>query len=476
MILIVALVSFVFSFIVLFYVMRYLVKDELYTGDTFFHMLIIESIRNHGWKYPSSLKNVVFDMEIKPFNYLAYPPLFHYIVALLPRRFYITIVKMLNLVILSFVSSLASIFVYIITSSLPLAIVSAFVTIFNMSMIDNTIMFTSRPLGLLFYSLLAYVTLLFPSGLLSTLAITILVMLINLSHKFATQAMIFSLLPFVFIFSRFDLFLSIVFGFLLSILVSKGFYLKILREHYNWLYFYFRMHRGKSQGSLGMLARVLSRNSWYLLIVVSMAVYLISKNGSLPNNDLTVKVSFWAFMPVITALIVSTPALSFLGEGYRYVQYGAVPVGIASTLLLESPNLYIWTAFFACSFITVLVTFLELHRFKKSLHESRLLVNPGDASAYSCLRNRKLGNVLIFPHIRTLEVNYFAKLHVVHFVRGRSMTYQNVAHKYGIKHILIFKADDRARASFLELEGAFNLSRILTSPLFELYEVVSARS
>jgi hypothetical protein len=403
-------------------------------------------------------------MDIKPYNYLAYPPLLHYIVALFPRRFHITVAKMLNLVILSFVSSLASIFVYTITSSLPLAVVSAFITTFNLSSFDNGVMFTSRPFGLLFYSLLVYVTLLFPSGLLSTLAITILVMLVNLSHKFTTQAMIFGLLPYAFIFSRFDLLLSIVLGFLLSILVSKGFYLKILREHYNWLYFYFRVLHGEPNRSIRKLGAVLSRNLWYLLIVVSMAVYSISRNGSPFNSDLIAKVSFWAFIPFITALIMSTPALSFLGEGYRYIQYGVVPVGIVGSLLLESPNLYIWPAFLACSFMT----FLVLHRYKRHLHESKLLINPSDTS-YSCLRNHKLGNVLVFPRIRTLEVNYFAKLQVVHLVRPQSNTNQNIACRYGIKHVLIFKGDDKALA---ELKSAFDMSRILTSPLFELYKLV----
>jgi hypothetical protein len=360
--------------------------------------------------------------------------------------------------------------VYTITSSFPLAVVSAFITTFNLSTFENTVMFTPRPLGLLFYSLLVYVTLLFPSGLLSTLAITILVMLVNLSHKFATQAMIFGLLPYVFIFSRFDLFLSIALGFLLSILVSKGFYLKILREHYNWLYFYIGVFRGaRARGipnrSIHKLGAVLSRNLWYLLIVVLMAVYSISKNGSLFSNDLTAKASFWAFMPVITALIMSTPALSFLGEGYRYVQYGVVPVGIVSSLLFESSNLYIWLAFFACFFMT----FLELYIYKRRLHESRLLVNPSDTSAYSCLGNHESGNVLVFPRIRTLEVNYLAKLQVVHLVRPRPGTDQETAYKYGVKHVLIFKGEDKALA---KLKNAFDMSRILTSPFFELYEVV----
>ncbi|MGA2767347.1 MAG: hypothetical protein ABSF24_03415 [Candidatus Bathyarchaeia archaeon] len=115
------------------------------------------------------------------------------------------------------------------------------------------------------------------------------------------------------------------------------------------------------------------------------------------------------------------------------------------------------------------MTFLELYIYKRRLHESRLLVNPSDTSAYSCLGNHESGNVLVFPRIRTLEVNYLAKLQVVHLVRPRPGTDQETAYKYGVKHVLIFKGEDKALA---KLKNAFDMSRILTSPFFELYEVV----
>src|SRR4030066_941285 len=110
MILIVAFFSFVFSFGALYITRKYLAGDKLPGGDTFFHLLISKSIREHQWEYPSSLQNVIFNEGNKNYNYLAYPPLFHYITALFPIRFHLKVAKILNLIILSFLSSLTAIF------------------------------------------------------------------------------------------------------------------------------------------------------------------------------------------------------------------------------------------------------------------------------------------------------------------------------------------------------------------------------
>ncbi|MDD1744791.1 MAG: hypothetical protein LUQ20_03125, partial [Candidatus Methanoperedens sp.] len=86
MILFVALIAFLISLIVLYVSRKYLAGSGVHSGDTFFHLLIGGSIRNHKWKYPSSLHNVTFDEAEKKYDYLRYPPLFHYLIALFPSR------------------------------------------------------------------------------------------------------------------------------------------------------------------------------------------------------------------------------------------------------------------------------------------------------------------------------------------------------------------------------------------------------
>lgn len=465
MIIIVTLLSIVLSFSALYCVRTYLAGNRLSSGDTFFHLLVIKTIKKHHWKYPSSLQNVIFYSDIKPYNYLAYPSLFHYLVALFPTRFHLTMAKFFNLAILSLVSGLAAIFTYNITSSLFLAIFSSFIVTFNLSTFVNTVWFTARPLGLLFYSLVVYVTILYPQNLFSIFAITVFVMLINLTHKFATQVVVFGLLPYVFIFNRLHFLLSIALGFLLAIFVSRGFYFKILKEHYNWLY-YFSLYPKKSRIAV-KLRTIFSRNFWYLPIVASMAYLLLMKDESLLYSDLIAKVTFWAFIPVFIAFVVSIPALSFLGEEYRYVMYGVAPVGIASSLYTASSNVYVWFVSFVC----VVMSFLALFKLKRYLHDSKALVDHDEILSYHSLKNYSLSNLLVFPHIRTLEVNYFTKLRVVHPVRPRpwnSKDIGNLLNTYRIQHILKFKGDDQ---TFATIKNNINMNKISEFSNFELYKL-----
>jgi hypothetical protein len=462
-IIIVAILSIVFSFSVLYCTRAYLTGNRLSVGDTFFHLLIIKSIRKHHWKYPSSLENVTFDYDVKPYNYLAYPPLFHFIVALFPPRFYLTIAKLFNLVILSFLGTLAAIFVYSITSNLVLAMFSSFVITFNLSTFENAVMFTPRPLGLLFYSLVIYIGILCPQDLFSILVMGVLVMLINLTHKFATQAILFGLLPYVFIFDKLSFLSSIALGFLLSIFAGRGFYLKILKEHYNWLHYYsLYPHRTRITSKF---RAIFSRSFWYLSIVVPIAFIFIFGKKDMLYNDLTAKVTFWALIPVLIALLVSIPALSFLGENYRYVQYGVVPVGIAIPLFIESSNIYIWLTFFVC----LCMSFLAMFQFKRYLDFSNALVHPDDISSYCSLRNYSLSSLLVFPHIRALEVNYFTDLRVIQLVRPKSTwaskDVEDLLSKYGIQFVLKFKGDSQL---FEKLKDVVQINKILVFTNFEL--------
>jgi hypothetical protein len=296
------------------------------------------------------------------------------------------------------------------------------------------------------------------------------VTLISLTHKFAVQALILGFLPYAFIFNRPYLLLSFVFGFLLSILISRGFYLRILKEHANWLRFYNFFPR-KARITANLRA-IFSRNFWYLQIVTSIFFVFVQNNGSLLYADLIAKVTFWAFINILIALLVSVPALSFLGENYRYVEYSVVPVGIAISLFVASSNPYVWLVSSVC----IVMSFLALFKFKRKLHHLKALVDPDDILAYGSLRDYGLSNLLVFPGNRTLEVNYFTKLHVVHPVRVSSSVHSaseyldNLITTYGIQYILKFKGTDLYQ-HFATLTTMASMTKILAFTNFELYKL-----
>jgi hypothetical protein len=137
--------------------------------------------------------------------------------------------KILNLVLLSSLSALTALFVYDITLNVGVSLFASFVVIFNMAVFELEVLFTPRPLGLLFYSLLMFVVIFYPQSLLSVIITTVLVSLIVLTHKFATQVLIFTLVPYAILFNEvsFSVF-SIWFS--LSILVTGEITLKFLKN------------------------------------------------------------------------------------------------------------------------------------------------------------------------------------------------------------------------------------------------------
>jgi hypothetical protein len=476
MILLVSILSFVLSFVILYVTRFYLTRGRLLRGDTFFHLLVCESIRNNRGKFPSTLQNVMFSEIDKNYNYLAYPPLFHYIIALFPTKFHQKIAEYFSIVMLSFVSTTTAIFVYTFTSELGLAMFSAFIVVLNFSALSLVVQFSPRPLGLIFYSLIVCLTIFLPENPFLLLAISLLVALVSLTHKFAVQALTFGFLPFIFVFGKPYFLLSFVLGFLLSIIISKGFYLRILEEQIRWLRFY--KDRPRKTQLAPDLASIFGGNVWILQIAISILFVFFQSNGSLlenlPRTELMAKVIFWAFINILIALLVSISALSFLGEYNRYVEYSMVSIAIAASVFMASLGTYILIVSFAC----VGVSLLALLKFRRYLVQSKALVDPGDVLSYLSLRDYGLSNLLVFPSNRTLEVCYYSGLSVIHPVRGANTPSEqitNLTNNYEIRYVLRFKGEDPYQL-FATIANTTNMKKIADFKNFELYRIAQEKT
>ena len=476
MVVIIGILSFLLSLGVLYFIKLYLTRCKINRGDTFFHLLLSLSIRKLGWKYPTSLQNVTFVEIDQNYDYLAYPPLFHFIISLFPTKFHLGIAKNFSLVIISFVSCLAAILTYNLTFDLVLAILSNFIVIFNYSAFDLVTQSTPRSLGLLFYSLILYVIIIFPENAFSLIAVMLFTALLTLTHKFAVQALLFGFLPFTFLFNKQYFFLFFIFGFLLSILISRGFYLRILREHLNWLRFY-KDHPIKGSGTT-KITTILGRNFWILLIVISMLFVAFKSIGGplefLIGTELFAKVVFWALINFLIAFLIAVPFLSFLGEYYRYVEYSLVPVGVLAPLFLASSNLYILLVSFACIFLSL----LALLKFRKYLAQSKVLIDSNDVSSYKLLKEYNVSNLLVFPGNRTLEISYFSGVSVIHPVRGPKTASEHLANlinNYEIKYVLKFRDDDPYKL-FATMTNMIKMKKIADFNEFEIFELPASKS
>ncbi len=464
MIIVFFLFLYVLSFVILYVIRRYLTGNKLFSGDTFFHLSISRSIRENKWKYPLSLKNVIFFESDKRYNYLTYPPLLHYITALFPLRFHLTIAKNLNLVILSLLGSLTAIITYNLTLNLIYALFSCLIVIVNLSAFDLITQFSPRPLGIFFYTIIICITIFCPLNWFSFLSISLFVALASLAHKFSLQALILGLVPYMIIFNKPILGFSFLIGLVISILISKGFYLKIIKEHFFWLRFYNFKRKILFTHDLSY---ILVRNPWYI-VIFAIIFSVIGNNLLFLNVDINAKIFFWAIVNLLIAIVVLIPSLSLIGEYYRYIEYSLVPVGTAIGLFLSSLNFLVIAALFVALFISS----LSLLRLKKSIDNSKMIVNPSDILLYQSLKECCTSNLIVIPSIRTLEVNYFTQLNVVHLVRGHGILgyLAQIIETYKIGYILKFKGAD-SYALFEGIRNSHTLEKIKDFENFELYAI-----
>jgi hypothetical protein len=466
--LILAVVAFFLSFGFLYASRIFLTSNQAYAGgDAFFHLLISKSIKRNRWKYPSSLEKVIFDEGEKKYNYLAYPPLLHYIIAVFPFKSFLSLSKILNLFLLSILGSLAALVAYNFSQNFMISILAVFVALFSMAVFELETMFTPRPLGLLFYSLLLYSIIFFSPSVILFLVATFLVSLIVLTHKFATQILLFTILPYAILFNEPYLILCLAFGFLLAVLLTKGSSLKVFKEHISWLYFYSRHPPHYSYSY--KLKRTLARNPWYLLFFVAFLSVLFLNSSLL--DSLMIKMIFWALLPLIVALIVTIPKLTFLGEDYRYIEYSIVPVAVIGTISMASLNLYVLLVFFVCLSISAVV----MLKYKKHIFRSKWLVDPKDLVAYQSLKDSGVSDLLVFPPNRTLEVNFFTELSVIDPIRKKeSFTltelFEDLLNKYSCKYVIHFKDVD-PYDRFSVFKNMVNVERVLSFENFDVYAV-----
>jgi uncharacterized membrane protein len=157
---------------------------------------------------------------------------------------------------------------------------------------------------------------------------------------------------------------------------------------------------------------------------------------------LALKVLFWALVPLIVAIVITVPALSFLGEDYRYIEYSIVPVALAVSIFLVDMPVFVLPALAVFIFAYAAV----LLKYRRHLHEARELVDAEDISSYERLSKYDLKNLLVFPATRTLEFNYFTKLPVIHQVRSKDpdhkVSLEYVFDTYNVRYVINFKDAD----------------------------------
>ncbi|MCK5292019.1 MAG: hypothetical protein KAR39_08400 [Thermoplasmata archaeon] len=316
----------------------------------------------------------------------------------------------------------------------------------------RTFFFSPRPYGELFAALAVLSALLFilHADMLYVASSVLFVSLVLLTGKFPTQAVVFAFLGLSVYYLTFWFLLIMALGFLLSIAISKGYYLKTLKAHLRHSGFYRKtivyrhswtrtisgMYQLRSIFSRGSESKVKARTVLLRNPVVNALAFTpflpllwivtpFSWDTILGDGTLTA-MFVWANLMFIIVLIISSRQLRFLGEAERYMGFGVVPLCyLIPVLLLSLGSFLMWTLFWVViTYSAVLVGFnyrVSATYFAQSKEER-------DASLefFTFLQSLPSGKILCVPANISPEITH--KTHHSTLYWGGSLPGKNFGH------------------------------------------------
>lgn len=412
--------------------------------DIWTHLLYLKEYYKQGG-IPKKIKNGF----LVP-GYYDYPPAF----ILILSRFPFKLVEKYEFLFSPFFDAVHQILIYFIsyflTSNIYIALVTQILYTLTPIIILENSSATPRSIGytlftLVFISLFIFetkgeVVFLLPAIFFGTL--------IFLSHRFTTQGFLFFSIFFS-VLTASALYVSVFFlSFLLAIVFSRGFYLKVLMGHLGNLKFwqnnilYRFAHQVKGNYSqyktrdfvfrlynefLKFPPFVLTITNPWTLPPLFMIIFLF------PSNAFEDRVTLWVLFSYILALLTLwVPKLRFLGEGQRYLELSAFPSAYLSAKIL----FYFWQTnlrlpviiFYTSVGIAALITTLVIQR-KGIIKDTLRTVTGSMEKMFNYLKNLKVKpKLLCIPHQITTSTVYHTGCPV--FVNANYTTIERISDVY----------------------------------------------
>lgn len=322
------------------------VQNRLFGVDIWTHFLYLKEFRKRG-RIPEKIENGFLVPGIYD-----YPPMF----ILILSRFPFTFVEKYEFLFSPFFDALhiALIFfiAYFITGSLAIALITQGLYVLTPIIVLENSSATPRSLGytlftIVFVSLFFFTVngnyLLFATALSSGT-------LIFLSHRFTTQGFLFFAIFFT-VFEVNFLYVGVfILSFILAVVISRGFYLKVLRGHIGNLVFWYKnieyrfahqvkgnWKEHKTQDFIFRLYNQFLKFPPFVLTITNpwtLPVFYLFLFG-FPATPLLQKFVWWVIISYILAIVtIWIPRLRFLGEGQRYLELSAFPAAFLSAKLL----------------------------------------------------------------------------------------------------------------------------------------------
>ncbi len=408
-----------------------------------------------------------------------YPPIFIYILSLFPFKLVEKYEFLFSPVVDSIFMMLFGVITYVFTGSIVTTLLTQGMYILTPIIAIENSSATPRSLGYALFAFIAVFEFLY-MGSGNTLYLYLSIFLgvwIFLAHRFSTQGYLFFSIVFTLIERRIEYAFVFVISLLLTIFISRGYYLKVLSGHLGNLRFwkaniqYRFAHQVKglvaeknpSDFVLYLYRFFLKFPPFVLAVTSPWMILAISLSLIPPVLEGFYLRMFWlvGFSYALSLFTLWIPQLRFLGEGQRYLELTAFPTALLSAVAFErllegSLSVIVIPAGLVVA-ILCLVTILVIQK-KGIIDEKMRTVTPEIEHMFAYLKDlKKKPRLLCIPHQMTTSTIYHTGCEVL-----VNADYTNI--------IMISDIYPVLRKPILEIMHEFELDEILLNQNYAAIE------
>lgn len=340
-------------------------------GSDAYYFLLCRKIFRQNWRLPIVLPDI-YALEDRE---QAYPPGFTIFLSLFPDRiidrYYWCISPVMDAVICGGVVMVTAVMFH----SVVAALVAGVVYLFSLSSFQETQNLTSRQLGALLFGVTVMGSIVgyhHQSIFISVLAVSSGGLLL-LTHKLSTQALLAGFWCIALLFLNWSHFFYPVIIFVVAMVVSGGYYLKIVRGHVDIVSFWTRnwsklgAHQVNSSpiygsmaseeeassfwmGNLGFLHLFFRQNLYFLICMGAVLWHMISPFLSNEQMYLLCWTCAVAALGIMSYLV---PLLRGIGFGLQYGKLALIPGAVFCGSAFLHPSFRVIVVVFLCALIYV---------------------------------------------------------------------------------------------------------------------------
>lgn len=405
-------------------------------------------------------------------GYFDYPPLFLVLLSFLPKKLLFNVQGFISPLFDAMLNFTIFIIVHQMTGNVIYGLVAQLVySTIPVAALENSALLP-RSLGYSLFMLSFFFAIIYTAygNEIALIASIILASLTFLSHKFATQSLLFVSIFFT-IFERNLYYIGIVLSaMVLAIILSRGYYINVLKSHIHIIYFWVKNRQNrfahqiygnisvsKNPDLIGIIYKLLIRLAPITLIstnlwIVSVVIYFIIGPNNFPI--LMNKMAIWIiFFYVFGVLVLMIPHLTPIGEGYRYIEMITLPTAILATFIF----FHLYNSQFQSLMLAGFIIIIAVNLFVIIYTQRKAIISDTNRSLTRDLMDMfrfinklpKVPRIMCIPHQITTMTVYNARADVLvnfdveglfkmqDFYPVLRKPIKEIARRYSITHVLL---------------------------------------